>query len=183
MRSLGWIVFGMAVLFAACSGGGTAPATAPPTSAPVSAVPPTTSDLPTTSQATTTTTTTIDRMAEIEAILLDLVTRRTQSLVDGDEEAFRQVFANQGLLERSLPALDAGLFDEMPSEISINVLAVIVDTVDCIAVRQLTEMAGREREDAEPFIVVLERTEADGWGFSFNGEGWACDGPHPFGDI
>jgi ABC-type transport system substrate-binding protein len=182
LRKVGWIVFGAALVFAACSGDGTTPATAPPTSPGPSATVATTTASPPTTSPIETTTTTVDRIAEIEAILLDLVTRRTQALVDRNEESYREVFANQGLLDRSLPALDAGLFNVMPTDISVNIEEVLFDSSECIAARQLTVMTGREREDVQPFVVVLEKNEVGGWGFSFNGEGWACEGPHPFGE-
>jgi len=181
LRSLGWIVFGMAVLFTACSSGGTAPATAPPTSAPVSTVAPTTADIPTTSQATTTTTT-IDRVSEIEAILLDLVTRRTVAQVERDEGAYRAVFANEGFLKESMVVFDADLFAVLPPTIEVEILEVLSDSKTCVAVSSRTRMEGRGDGEWSQGTTVLELTDSRAWGFSFVGEGWACDGPHPFSD-
>ncbi len=182
MRKVGWIVFGMTLLLAACRGNASAPATAPPTSVAVSTAPPTTSDQPTTSQATTTTTSSVDRIAEIEAILLDLNLRRIRALVDGDAETFRSLFANQGYLDRSLLGLESGVFDSMPQEVGVEVTELLWDDAACLAVRRLTYVDGQVSGEGKPSIAVLEPLPSGEWGFSFSGEGWACEGPHPLGD-
>ena len=183
MRKVGWIVFGTALVFAACSGSGTTPATAPPTSpGPSSTVATTSTQPPTATSLIEPTTTTVDRIAEIEAILLDLNLRRIRALVDGDESAFRSLFANQGYLDRSLPALDENLFESMPDEVRVEVVELLHDDVDCLAVRRLTYVDGQPSGGGEPSIAAVEPLPSGGWGFSFSGEGWQCDGPHPFGD-
>jgi hypothetical protein len=182
LRKVGWIVFGTALVFAACSGNGSTPATAPPTSAvAASNVPMTTSDLPTTSLIETTTTT-VDRIAEIEAILLDLEIRNIRAQVDRDETAFRSVYAHQGFEERSMQAFDEDLFPEMPAVIEVEVVDVLYDDGACIAAQHLTRVDGRVANDGAVLVTVLELLDQGGWGISFSGEGWACEGPHPFGD-
>jgi hypothetical protein len=182
LRKVGWIVFGTALVFAACSGNGSTPATAPPTSpGPSSTVATTTTQPPTTSLVETTTTT-VDRIAEIEAILLDLVTRRTLAQVERDEAAYRAVFANQGFLEESMVVFEADLFDVLPPTIEVEVLEVLSDSDTCIAVYRRTRMEGRGEGKWFEDATVIERRESRDWGFSFIGEGWECVGPHPFSD-
>ncbi len=182
MRVVGLIVFAMAVVLAACSGNGTVPATAPPTSAVLSTVvTTTTSEPPTTSQATTTTTT-VDRVSEIEAILLDLETRNIRAQVDRDEAAFRGVYANPGFAERSMQAFNEDLFSSMPAEIEVEIVDLLYDDAECVAVLPLTTVDGRRANNGDALITVLELQDGSAWGISFSGEGWACEGPHPFGD-
>ncbi|NOX24297.1 MAG: hypothetical protein GXP36_14560 [Actinobacteria bacterium] len=177
---VGLIVFAMAVVLTACSGNGTVPATAPPTSVTSSSgVPMTTSDLPTTSQATTTT---VDRVAEIEAVLLDLEIRNLQAQVDRDEAAFRAIYANAGFEERSMQAYNEDLFRSMPSSVEVEVVDVLYDDGECVAVLHLTTVDGQRANNGLALITVLELMDGRGWGISFSGEGWACEGPHPFGD-
>jgi ABC-type transport system substrate-binding protein len=181
LRKVGWIVFGAALVFAACSGS-TAPATAPPTSpGPSSTVVTTTTQPPTTSLIETITTT-VDRIAEIEAILLDLVTRRTLAQVERNEDAYRSVFANQGFLQESMVVFEADLFEVLPPTIEVEVLEVFSDDSECIAVESRTRMQGRGNGEWAEGTTVMELLPSGGWGFSFIGTGWACDGPHPFSD-
>ena len=63
--------------------------------------------IPTTSTTTTlATTTTVDRVAEIEAILQDLAARRFDALYRADTEAFRALYIDNGYLELSMSLLD-----------------------------------------------------------------------------
>lgn len=157
---------------AACSSTGTpatTPTAAPATNTTVATVHPTTT--------TAATTTTADRLAEIEALFQDLEERRLQALYDGDREAFRALFANDEYMERSMGAFDVVEFVK-PPEVGIVQFRLVQDGADCIAAAY-----GVNRFDmsqaSDPATVVLEWID-DGWGFSYAGEGWACDGPHPF---
>lgn len=168
----------MAVLFAACSGGDTVPATAPPTSAPVSTVPPTTSDLPTTSQATTTTTNIIDRVSEIEAILEDIELGVRQAAYDGDEAAFSRFYVSNGFFDRVLPSFLESRPEVRPTWARVQVLDVYNDDENCIAVRAENDWDGGTPYGRD-LVQVLERLPNGDWGISFIGKGWQCVGPHP----
>ncbi|MCH7668887.1 MAG: hypothetical protein IIC71_06765 [Acidobacteria bacterium] len=178
------MLFGMALVLAACSGSNVVPATAPPTFAPTTIVVTitTTTEAPTITTTTQVTTTTVDRVAEIEAILVDLVTRRTLAQVERDEAAYREVFANAGFLNESMIVFEADLFEVLPPLIEVDVLAVLSDSPTCIAVSRQTRMEGRGDGEWFEDTTVLELTALGSWGFSFIGEGWVCDGPHPFSD-
>ncbi len=126
------------------------------------------------------TTTTVDRVAEIEAIFQDLEERRLQALYEGDKEAFKSLFANKEYLQRSLGVLDRVEFVARPDEVVVDLVAVIGDTGECIAARVLTDaVQSLGPKGMSDRIMVLELVE-DRWGFSYIGEGWACEGPHPF---
>ena len=178
MRKVGWIVFGTALVFAACSGDGTTPATAPPTSDGPSSIVATTTvtELPSTSLIETTTTT-VDRTAEIEAILLDVQARWLEAVVAKDEVAWRSVFANAGFAEYSRPELDFDRFTEMPDNIEVEVSRVIADFPTCIAVTHTLTIGEESQADLS---IALELLSSGEWGISYRGEGWVCAGPHPF---
>jgi hypothetical protein len=178
MRSLLRWMIASALFLGACTATAATPATAPETIAPEA----------TTTVATTTTSTlaptttaqspapTVDRKAEIEAIFQNLEQRRLTALYEGDREAFAALFANDADLQRSVEAFDLAEFASSPI-VRVAVLDVVVDRQSCIAVkRQLTRVDSKEI--ATPNVGVLEPTET-GWGFSFVGEGWTCDGSHP----
>ncbi|MCB1247213.1 MAG: hypothetical protein KDB69_08105, partial [Acidimicrobiia bacterium] len=118
----------LVVLVTACTTTPGAPATAPSTTA--------LGTVTTTSTVSSTTTlaptTTLDRIAEIEAIFLDLERRRLQAIKDQDEEAYRAVFANEFYEEASMV-----VFDEVdvidPNAVKLTVLDILVDRDDCIA--------------------------------------------------
>lgn len=158
----------LVVFAAACSS--SQPATTPATVA--------------TTEATTTTTvevtTTLDRIAEIEAIYQDLEERRLDALYRGDREAFRELFANEAYLATSLGLFDLMQFAAPPGGARIDVLAVLRETESCIALETEKDFVGVLVGADGPGvgIEVLERTDS-GWGFSYNGEGWLCEGPHP----
>ena len=172
-----WIVF--VVIAAGCTST-PIPATAPP-------LPSTTSSSTTTTVTTTTTTlppstTTVDRRAEVEAILLDLQTRRFWALYDGDREAFAELYANDGYLEVDLGSFDLIAFTAAPDELIVEVDEILVDRPDCIAVKTFEDYRSFLGPDAVGTrTVVLERTPWGTWGFSYVGTGWLCDGPHPLG--
>ncbi len=167
------------LVIAGCSASGT-PATVPPstpatasTVAAMTAAPPTT----TTTHATTTT---VDRLAEIEAIFQDLEERRLQALYDGDEETFTSLFANKEYMQRSLGAFDVVEFADAPEPPSVAVVEVIWDSAECVAAEvQFDAVTGVVGSDERTCVVVLQRRDG-AWGYSYSGEGWACDGPHPF---
>lgn len=132
----------------------------------------------TTTSSSTLPSTTIDRVAEITALFEDLERRRLQAILDQDEEAFRALFANDEYLEGSLVALDLVTVIDT-SGFSIFDVDVFADTDSCIGIHATWDMTnavvggGSSAGD-----YVLEPT-SDGWGFSWIGEGWRCDRPHP----
>jgi hypothetical protein len=172
-------MFASALFVGACTAGNSTPATAPETIAPAATTTAATTTTSTTLAPTTVPpapATTVDRKAEIEAIFQDLEQRRLTALYEGDREAFAALFANDGYLQRSLEAFDLAEFESSPV-VHVAVLDVVVDRQSCIAVkRQLTRVDSKEI--ATPIVGVLEPTET-GWGLSFVGEGWTCDGSHP----
>jgi hypothetical protein len=165
---------------AGCATTGT-PATVPSSlpATTTTAVVTTTTLLPSTT-TTAATTTTVDRIAEIEAVFQDLEERRLQALYEGDEEAFKSLFANNEYMERSLGAFDVVEFEDDPSSPSVVVVEVLWDSAACVAARVLfpatNEVVGSEERIR---ILVLEKRD-EAWGFSYSGEGWTCEGPHPF---
>ena len=158
----------------------TIPATTPPSTPPTSIAVATTTLPPTTTTATVATTTTLDRLAEIEAIFQDLEERRLHALYEGDREAFRSLFANSEYMERSMAVFDLIEFTAEPDKIEVAVADVLADGPGCIAAlvfTDATEALGPEGSSER--TVVVEVAEGQ-WGFSYIGEGWACDGAHPF---
>ena len=159
----------------ACTTVRSTPATAPPISEAV-----TTTIVSTTTTVTATTTTTLDRLTEIQAIFQDLEVRRLQAIMDQDEEAFRSVFANDEYAERSMVAMDLADVIE-PSLVRFDVSELFVDNVRCIAVSGIVDATGASDGGGlggiADFVVEMG---VDGWGLSWVGEGWRCEGPHPF---
>jgi len=164
------------VVVAACSSGGTPATTPPPVPSTTTSTPAT---LPPTTSTTTTvaTTTTMNRLAEIEAIFQDLEERRLQALYDGDREAFQALFANTEYMTRSMGAFDVVEFETEPV-IDVEVLAVLHESSSCIAVTRVLRRVDTG-QTSEETVGVIEG-DGDEWGFSYAGEGWACEGPHPF---
>ena len=167
----------LAVVATACNSSGT-PATTPPTATTT-----TTSTTIAPSSTTTTpeaTTTTVDRLTEIEAIFQNLEERRLQALYDGDRDAFRALFANDEYRERSMEAFDVVKFDGEPSAPVVSVIDLEFESPECLAVRAVFQkvngLVGSEQRTRR---VVLERSN-EVWGYSYSGEGWECDGSHPF---
>lgn len=166
-----WVRFFVAsLLLAACSGTST-PATTP-------------TFVPTTTSTTTTTievTTTVDRLTEIEAIYQDLEYRRLDALYRGDREAFAGLFANEEYLEISLGLLERVEFIVPPEPGRVEVIQVLNETDSCLALETRKNLVGIlvGAESPAVAIVVLESV-GSGWGFSYSGTGWTCDGPHPF---
>jgi ABC-type transport system substrate-binding protein len=167
------------LVVAGCSTTGT-PATVPPSlPATTTTVAATTTTLPPTTTTTAATTTTIDRVTEIEAIFQNLEERRLQALYEGDEEAFKTLFANKEYMQRSLALFDLVEFADDWEVPGLAVVAVLTDSEGCIAVRIEWDysgtLIGAEPAEAEE---VVEFTDGR-WGISYSGEGWACEGPHP----
>jgi hypothetical protein len=162
------------LVVAGCSTTGT-PATVPPS------LPATTTTVATTTTTTTAaTTTTIDRVTEIEAIFQNLEERRLQALYEGDEEAFKSLFANKEYMQRSLTLFDLVEFVDRPQPGRVAMLRLIYEGDGCLAAEVETRYQGVLAAGLTATkIVVLERAH-DGWGISLAGEGWACVGPHPF---
>lgn len=172
------VVVASIVGLGACTTVGSSPATAPPITDP----PVTTSTVIATTTTTLATTTTFDRVAEIQAIFQDLEVRRLQAIMDQDEPAFRAVFANDEYEERSMVELDlVEVID--PNSGEFRVLEIFFDGPRCIAVGAVVDAsqstAGGGLSTDSDYVAEL----AEGrWGYSWVGEGWRCDGPHPFSD-
>ena len=136
---------------------------------------------PTTTTTTLATTTTVDRVAEIEAIYQDLEERRLDALYRGDEVAYRALFANEAYLEESMILFDLMEFEAPPEPGRVSVVQVLSEDETCIALEINSNFVGilKGAEESASSTVVIERNQS-GWGFSHVGEGWVCDGPHPF---
>jgi hypothetical protein len=167
-----------ALLLGACTTTQATPATAPETSQPATttiAVSPATTTTTTASAPTTT----ADRTSEIEAIFQDLEQRRLTALYEGDREAFAALFANDAYLQRDRESFDFIEFISEPSSIVVRVEEVFADEPSCIAVNLYTDFRSTlGSESVGNGDVVLERADS-GWGYSWAGEGWRCDGSHP----
>lgn len=169
------------LVIAGCSASGT-PATVPPvTPTTASTVAATTTAPPTTTTTTThATTITVDRLAEIEAIFQDLEERRLQALYDGDEETFTSLFANKEYMQRSLGAFDVVEFKAEWRTPAVAAVEVLHDDPGCIAVRTATDFSGVFVGGSTDEVIEAVESIGSGWGMSYAGEGWTCDGPHPF---
>ncbi len=180
-----WLFGAVAALMlsvAACSDSGS------PATTSVASTPATTT---TTKSATTTTTgptspttvaptTTIDRLAEIQAIIQDLEERRLDALFREDEAAFWTLFANDAYLELSLEVLGTVGFVAEPADIVIEVREILADTGDCLAIVVFNDLSQAFGPEAVGESQEVFERRADGeWGYSYSGTGWACDGPHP----
>ena len=113
-------------------------------------------------------------------MLLDLLRRRLVAILDGDEEEFRSVFANDQYEERDMGAMDLVTVLD-PTLNTFDVLEVFVDDSSCIAVSGLHGAVGAV-EGGGPGAATDYVIEYSGrvWGLSWIGSGWRCDGPHPF---
>ncbi len=172
-------LFGMLLLITTgCTTVGNTPATVPPTSNTVASTVFTPGTVVSTTAVEPATSTTVDRLTEIAAIFEDLERRRLQAIFDQDEEAFRAVHANAAYEEQSLVVLGLVVVTD-PNAATVSIAEVLADSPFCIAVlatwdRSLaTELGGVTSSE-----YVIERAD-DGWGLSWVGEGWKCDGPHP----
>ncbi|MEA3510206.1 MAG: hypothetical protein U9R51_02105 [Actinomycetota bacterium] len=167
------------LVVAGCSTTGS-PATIPPSLPARTTTVATTTALSPTTTTTAATTTTIDRITEIEAIFQDLEERRLQALYEGDKETFKTLFANEEYMERSLGAFDVVEFAREPEAVLVEIIEVIHDDRMCIAAElkvDATQSLGPVATTQA--IEVLELSESGRWGYSYGGEGWACEGPHP----
>lgn len=167
---------------AACVGGCTTtertPATAPDTTAPPSTT--TTQPLPSSTIAVGSSTT-IDRLAEVTAIVEVLEARRLEAIYSADIDAFTALFADTAYLDQSL-----AIFDQPPAgdppQVRIQVLEVLKDEPDCLAVYSAAAVGDPPRA-SDPATTVLVKVESDWvYAFAYRGkEGWLCDGEHPLG--
>lgn len=155
-----------------CTTTSNSPATTPSTTSTVA--------LPTSSSTTTTAapTTTVDRIAEIEAIFLDLEIRRLQAIKDQDEGAYRSVFANEFYEEASFPGFSlAEVVD--PEAIELVVDEVLVDSQECIVAAVTLDRTGAVEGGGRDDHEWVAEFEEGRWGLSYVGSGWRCEGPHP----
>ena len=166
---------GACLVATGCAASGSLPATTP--------APTTTITTTTTSAATTTTqapTTTLDRVAEIEAIFRDLEERRLDALYRKDEEAFRALFANEAYWELDRQSINLIVFQGLPEEVSVELVELLADTTGCIAASLMIDLTRVLGTDSPGSVVtVIQKTEANTWGYSYVGNGWDCIGPHP----
>lgn len=168
------------LVVASCTTVGDAPATIPPTSIPSTSTVFTPGTVVLTTTTTQATTATLDRVAEIAALFEDLERRRLQAIFDQDEEAFRAVYANAEYRDRSLQILDLAKVVDPEGDFHQRVLSVEADFDGCIAAT-LERDHSTVLENGGPGSRVYVIELVDGlWGLSWVGEGWACDGPHPF---
>jgi hypothetical protein len=174
------LLLGIAVLATACTSANGTPATAP--SVPVTVATTTTTESPVvTTTVTLATTTTLDRLSEIQAIYEALERRRLQAIYDQDEEAYRALFANQGYMERSLEVLSLLEFLRPPGVVIQEAVEILADTEGCIAALIRSDNTGLfVGGGIGESIHVIETLANGGWGLSYVGTGWTCDGPHPF---
>ncbi len=120
----------------------------------------------------------MDRLSEIQAIFEDLERRRLQAIYDQDEEAFRSLYANEEYMERSLVLLTEARISNAAA-IGVTVDSIQADTPSCIAaVLSVDTRAAIENGTEATNTYVVERID-QGWGLSWVGEGWTCNGPHP----
>jgi hypothetical protein len=167
------------LVVAGCSTTGT-PATVPPSlPATTTTVAATTTTLPPTTTTTAATATTVDRVAEIEAIFQDLEERRLQALYEGDEEAFKSLFANKEYMQRSLTLLGLVEFIKEWRMPMLAVVEVLADEETCIAARLEGDYSDVLVSGRPVSSVHVVEISDEGWGISYVGEGWACDGSHP----
>ncbi len=169
----------LSLVLAACSTQGT-PATTPSSvPATTTTVVATTTTLPPTTATTVATTTTVDRVAEIEAIFQDLEERRLQALYEGDKETFKSLFANKEYMQKSLALFDLVEFADSPQPDRVEVIQLLHEGTECLAAEVETRYKGVLAQGVTAVkIVVLESIDG-GWGISYTGEGWTCEGPHP----
>jgi len=168
----------LTVAVAACMGEGT-PATTP-ASIPTTTTTTTTTVPPASTTTTVATTTTLDRLAQIEAIFQDLEERRLQALYDGDRESFRALFANDEYMERSMVLFDLVEFQGEWRNPAVSVSGVLADRPECIAAVVESDHSGTLVGGGVGSGVEVLESRDGVWGISFAGEGWECDGPHPF---
>ncbi len=100
--------------------------------------------------------------------------------MDQDEKAFRAVFANPEYEERSMVAMDLVTVLD-PSAVVFEIVELHVDAGKCIAVIGIVDATGASDGggQGEPADFIVELVENE-WKLSWVGEGWRCDGPHPF---
>ncbi len=167
MRWVGLTVWSLVIV--GCTGSST-PATTP-------------TSVATTTSTTTTTlevTTTVDRLTEIEAIYQDLEERRLDALYRGDREAYRALFANEAYMEASLGAFDAVEFTGPPVDVQLHVEEILWKDGSCIAATVISEPVAAIVGSTEHSRVIVIEIAGSVWGLSFVGEGWTCEGSHPF---
>ena len=80
-------------------------------------------------------------------------------------------------MERSLGAFEVMRFERQP-EVRIAGLEIVHKDDACMAARYQVERL--DVGDLSSSTVVVVELANDIWGYSYSGEGWACEGPHPF---
>jgi 3-dehydroquinate dehydratase len=151
----------LGVLLAACASRGS-PATTPPIVATIIS-----------------TSTTLDRLAEVEAIVQDLEERRLDALYRKDIEALREVFASEGLYEQTVAIIDQVELRE-GTQVEVHISELLADEPNCLAAQldfRYREVSGET--ETETVLTVLQPTDSNAWGFAYYGQGWLCNGPNP----
>lgn len=173
------VVFVSAALAGGCTTAGGTPATTPPVTATTAAPPTTTTIAPTTiTVVEPETTTTLDRLAEIQAIFEDLERRRLQAIYDQDEAAFRSLYANDEYLSLELESFERVHVLDADAVI-LSLESVLYDDAECIAAIVQVDASDAFVTGGSYRTTVVVETRDGSLGYSWVGEGWACEGSHP----
>lgn len=176
----------LGLVASACTGSEGGPATAPSATDPSPASTVTTTDPSTTIPVGEVPPAPTDRIAEIEAIFAELEFRRLDALYRQDEEAFRSVFANEAYHAATVEALgEITLSKEAIAAptirgVIVTVAELIVDSLDCLAARVVYDLSSILGPDDDRETLMVLTPVGDMWGLAYAGEGWLCEGPHPF---
>ncbi len=82
-------------------------------------------------------------------------------------------------MDRSMILFDLVDFLEVWHPPDLLVVNVIADRPGCIAARINWDYSGTFVDASPATDVEVVELSGGEWGFSFAGEGWACEGPHP----
>jgi hypothetical protein len=66
-----------------------------------------------------------------------------------------------------------------PDLIVVEVLEILADGDGCISAVVFTDATQALGEDGSSTRTVVLERDGERWGFSYIGEGWVCEGPHP----
>ena len=90
------------------------------------------------------------------------------------------VFANEAYLEESMILFDLMEFEAPPEPGRASIIQVLSENETCIALEINSNFVGILTGAEESATSTVIERNLSGWGFSYVGEGWVCDGPHPF---
>ena len=114
-------------------------------------------------------------------MLLDSIEKQRLTAIATENEAlFRGAYANESFLTESLVAFRSAIVID-PAGFVTREVQIIVDHVDCVAARVARDHSGALQGGGESErLIVIQKKDGE-WGYSWIGEGWLCDGPHPLG--